>query len=74
MCVQNFELQHHGRSVAKCLAHHVRYAQLAIRRCYVLCTGCTLCLSVCPIYDCITMVSRTAPYTPKRGIAIGSPA
>ena len=22
------------------------------------CTGCTLCLSVCPIIDCITMVPR----------------
>jgi len=32
------------------------------------CTGCTLCLSVCPIIDCITMVKRPTPYTPKRGI------
>jgi len=36
------------------------------------CTGCTLCLSVCPIIDCITMVPRTTEYIPKRGIAIGS--
>ncbi|VDI16568.1 Hypothetical predicted protein [Mytilus galloprovincialis] len=34
------------------------------------CTGCTLCLSVCPIIDCITMVKRTTPYLPKRGIPI----
>jgi len=31
------------------------------------CTGCTLCLSVCPIPDCITMVPRTIPYAPIRG-------
>lgn len=30
------------------------------------CTGCTLCVSVCPIIDCITMVERKEPYTPKR--------
>ncbi|XP_060605303.1 dihydropyrimidine dehydrogenase [NADP(+)]-like [Ruditapes philippinarum] len=34
------------------------------------CTGCTLCLSVCPIIDCIKMVTRTAPYVPKRGIPV----
>jgi dihydropyrimidine dehydrogenase (NADP+) len=32
------------------------------------CTGCTLCVSVCPIPDCITMVPRTTPYKPIRGI------
>lgn len=31
------------------------------------CTGCTLCVSVCPIPDCITMVPRTIPYNPIRG-------
>lgn len=30
------------------------------------CTGCTLCVSVCPIIDCITMVDRTTAYAPKR--------
>lgn len=30
------------------------------------CTGCTLCVSVCPIIDCITMVGRKEPYIPKR--------
>lgn len=34
------------------------------------CTGCTLCLSVCPIIDCIKMVTRTTPYIPKRGVPI----
>lgn len=34
------------------------------------CTGCTLCLSVCPVIDCITMVDREDPYVPKRGIPI----
>lgn len=34
------------------------------------CTGCTLCLSVCPIIDCIKMVTRKTPYQPKRGIPI----
>eukprot|EP01117_Protostelium_nocturnum_P020930 TRINITY_DN976_c0_g1_i1.p1 TRINITY_DN976_c0_g1~~TRINITY_DN976_c0_g1_i1.p1 ORF type:complete len:1015 (+),score=397.43 TRINITY_DN976_c0_g1_i1:95-3139(+) len=34
------------------------------------CTGCTLCVSVCPIIDCITMVPRTTPYVPNRGIPI----
>lgn len=32
------------------------------------CTGCTLCLSVCPIIDCITMVPKTIPHVIKRGI------
>ncbi|KAF4088120.1 hypothetical protein AMELA_G00079370 [Ameiurus melas] len=32
------------------------------------CTGCTLCLSVCPIIDCIQMVTRTTPYVPNRGL------
>ncbi|XP_046440788.1 dihydropyrimidine dehydrogenase [NADP(+)]-like isoform X2 [Daphnia pulex] len=36
------------------------------------CTGCTLCLSVCPIIDCITMVPRKIPYIPKRGVALGA--
>ncbi|CAF0914507.1 unnamed protein product [Rotaria sp. Silwood1] len=31
------------------------------------CTGCTLCTSVCPIIDCITMVPRTTVYEIKRG-------
>ncbi|XP_036308441.1 dihydropyrimidine dehydrogenase [NADP(+)] [Pipistrellus kuhlii] len=34
------------------------------------CTGCTLCLSVCPIIDCIRMVARTTPYVPKRGLPL----
>lgn len=34
------------------------------------CTGCTLCLSVCPIIDCIQMIVRQMPYEPKRGIPI----
>ncbi|KAJ8982696.1 hypothetical protein NQ317_013168 [Molorchus minor] len=31
------------------------------------CTGCTLCLSVCPIIDCITMVPKSIPHVVKRG-------
>ncbi|KAJ3662662.1 hypothetical protein Zmor_007000 [Zophobas morio] len=34
------------------------------------CTGCTLCLSVCPIIDCITMVPKTIPHVIKRGQAV----
>ncbi|XP_069823819.1 dihydropyrimidine dehydrogenase [NADP(+)] isoform X2 [Dendropsophus ebraccatus] len=34
------------------------------------CTGCTLCFSVCPIIDCIKMVTRTTPYVPKRGLPL----
>lgn len=30
------------------------------------CTGCTLCVSVCPIIDCISMVERKGSYVPKR--------
>lgn len=37
------------------------------------CTGCTLCVSVCPIIDCIQMVPKTKPHEPKRGIAPGVP-
>jgi len=36
------------------------------------CTGCTLCLSVCPIIDCITMVPRKTEYVPNRGIPVTS--
>ena len=32
------------------------------------CTGCTLCVSVCPIIDCIRMTRRTIPYHPRRYI------
>lgn len=32
------------------------------------CTGCTLCLSVCPIIDCISMIPKTIPHKVKRGI------
>ncbi|CAB1317659.1 unnamed protein product [Coregonus sp. 'balchen'] len=32
------------------------------------CTDCTLCLSVCPIIDCIKMVTRPILYVPKRGL------
>ncbi|CAG9819353.1 unnamed protein product [Phaedon cochleariae] len=31
------------------------------------CTGCTMCLSVCPVIDCITMVPKTIPHVVKRG-------
>lgn len=34
------------------------------------CTGCTLCLSVCPIIDCIKMVTRKSLYEPNRGVPI----
>jgi dihydropyrimidine dehydrogenase (NADP+) len=33
------------------------------------CTGCTLCVSVCPVIDCISMVPRDGPYIPSRGTA-----
>jgi len=36
------------------------------------CTGCTLCVSVCPIPDCITMVPRKTEYVPMRGIPPGT--
>jgi dihydropyrimidine dehydrogenase (NADP+) len=35
------------------------------------CTGCDLCLSVCPIIGCIEMVPRKDEYKPRRGIAPG---
>ena len=38
------------------------------------CTGCTLCVSVCPIIDCIQMKSRPqGEYQPRRGIPVGQP-
>jgi dihydropyrimidine dehydrogenase (NADP+) len=38
------------------------------------CTGCTLCVSTCPIPDCITMIPRTTTYHPIRGISpVGQP-
>lgn len=33
------------------------------------CTGCTLCFSVCPIINCISMIDRPTPYKPIRGFA-----
>ncbi|KAN0034723.1 hypothetical protein ACTFIV_001255 [Dictyostelium citrinum] len=35
-----------------------------------LCTGCDLCLSVCPVPDCITMVPRETVYVPDRGLTV----
>ena len=32
------------------------------------CTGCTLCLSVCPIIDCITMVPKHGQHVIHRGL------
>ncbi|XP_017094650.2 dihydropyrimidine dehydrogenase [NADP(+)] [Drosophila bipectinata] len=32
------------------------------------CTGCTLCVSVCPIIDCISMVPKKIPHVIKRGL------
>ena len=32
------------------------------------CTGCTLCVSVCPVIDCIDMVVKTTPHKVNRGI------
>eukprot|EP00761_Pharyngomonas_kirbyi_P003127 gb/GECH01003131.1/.p1 GENE.gb/GECH01003131.1/~~gb/GECH01003131.1/.p1 ORF type:complete len:1040 (+),score=276.95 gb/GECH01003131.1/:1-3120(+) len=37
------------------------------------CTGCTLCLSVCPVPDCIEMVPKSVPHNIKRGIEPGAP-
>ncbi|XP_056353155.1 dihydropyrimidine dehydrogenase [NADP(+)] isoform X1 [Oenanthe melanoleuca] len=34
------------------------------------CTGCTLCLGVCPVPGCVRMVPRTAPYLPARGLPL----
>lgn len=31
------------------------------------CTACGLCLTVCPIINCIEMVPRTTPFAPIRG-------
>mmetsp|Transcript_8520 Transcript_8520/g.12565 ORF Transcript_8520/g.12565 Transcript_8520/m.12565 type:complete len:1017 (+) Transcript_8520:16-3066(+) len=39
-----------------------------------LCTGCTLCASVCPVQNCIEMVprpERVGKYNPKRGVEFG---
>uniref|UniRef100_A0A1B0D4C8 Dihydropyrimidine dehydrogenase [NADP(+)] n=1 Tax=Phlebotomus papatasi TaxID=29031 RepID=A0A1B0D4C8_PHLPP len=38
------------------------------------CTGCTLCLSVCPVIDCISMVPKTIPHVIKRGKVIDAVA
>uniref|UniRef100_A0A182XLU9 Dihydropyrimidine dehydrogenase [NADP(+)] n=1 Tax=Anopheles quadriannulatus TaxID=34691 RepID=A0A182XLU9_ANOQN len=38
------------------------------------CTGCNLCLSVCPIIDCISMVPKKIPHVIKRGRPNGSVA
>uniref|UniRef100_A0ABM0H1K6 Dihydropyrimidine dehydrogenase [NADP(+)] n=1 Tax=Saccoglossus kowalevskii TaxID=10224 RepID=A0ABM0H1K6_SACKO len=34
------------------------------------CTGCTLCVSVCPILDCITMIPRQIPHVINRGVPL----
>jgi len=38
------------------------------------CTGCTLCVSVCPIIDCIQMVPKAIEHKIKRGVAPGPTA
>ena len=35
------------------------------------CIGCTLCYSVCPIIECIKMVTREDLYKPQRGVELG---
>jgi len=37
------------------------------------CVGCTLCVSVCPVMECITMVPKKIDHTIKRGIPYGLP-
>lgn len=32
------------------------------------CTGCAMCLAVCPIIDCITVIPKSIPHRVKRGI------
>ncbi|KAF4533474.1 hypothetical protein B566_EDAN016562 [Ephemera danica] len=34
------------------------------------CTGCTMCVSVCPIIDCISMVSKKIPHVINRGVPL----
>ena len=34
------------------------------------CVGCNLCVSVCPVEDCITMVPMTSGVDPRTGLAI----
>ncbi|XP_022182624.1 dihydropyrimidine dehydrogenase [NADP(+)] [Myzus persicae] len=34
------------------------------------CTGCTLCLTVCPIPGCISMVEKTVPHVVNRGLGL----
>uniref|UniRef100_A0AC35UG89 Dihydropyrimidine dehydrogenase [NADP(+)] n=1 Tax=Rhabditophanes sp. KR3021 TaxID=114890 RepID=A0AC35UG89_9BILA len=36
------------------------------------CTGCTICVSVCPIPECIQMVEKTIPHVIERGIPVSS--
>ncbi|MBB5753311.1 NAD-dependent dihydropyrimidine dehydrogenase subunit PreA [Prosthecomicrobium pneumaticum] len=37
------------------------------------CVGCNLCVSVCPVEDCITMVPQTAGVDPRTGLANDRP-
>ena len=37
------------------------------------CTGCNLCLSVCPIIDCIRMEEKSIEHVVRRGIPLGQP-
>ncbi|XP_054281346.1 dihydropyrimidine dehydrogenase [NADP(+)] [Macrosteles quadrilineatus] len=37
------------------------------------CTGCNLCVSVCPIIDCISMVPKQIPHVIKRGVPLSIP-
>lgn len=34
------------------------------------CTGCGLCLAVCPVIDCIEIKERPGIYKPNRGVNI----
>ncbi|KAL9650509.1 hypothetical protein ABK040_004728 [Willaertia magna] len=35
------------------------------------CTGCDMCVSVCPVLNCIELVPRKTQYKPKRGVLPG---
>jgi dihydropyrimidine dehydrogenase (NAD+) subunit PreA len=35
------------------------------------CVGCNLCVVVCPVENCVTLVPLTAGVDPRTGVAVG---
>ena len=58
-------------------SHQAIFAEVNGKRRFVVneaeCVGCNLCVLVCPVEDCITLVHKTAGVDPRTGLDYGRP-